>query len=270
MTDRLGFLRLLYRVPWLLLHFLLGLPLTALCQGAAGRAIRLGDRRGGPVDGPVGNKTLNEVTLTWWARTTCRIFGLERRVLGALGPGPLLVAANHVSWIDIQLLHSLGAMGFVAKAEINAWPLVGRMARIGETVFHERGSHDSASDVVAAMTERLQAGGRVAIFPEGGILPGEGIKRFHARMFGPAVDTGAPVQPVLLRYSRGGEPYHDITFRPDEQFPGNFLRLLAQRSCVAEVRLLPLIESAGRQRRQLTAETESAVRAAYATVLPGA
>jgi 1-acyl-sn-glycerol-3-phosphate acyltransferase len=144
------------------------------------------------------------------------------------------------------------------------------MARVGETVFHQRGSHDSASGVVTAMTERLRAGGRVAIFPEGGILPGEGIKHFHARMFGAAIAGGAPVQPVMLRYSRRGALHHDITFRPREHFLGNFLRLLAQPRCIAEIHLLPLIEPAPMQRRQLAAEAESAVRSAFESELPDA
>ena len=258
MTDRLGFLRLLYRVPMVLLHTVLGLPLTVLCQGAAGRAVKLRGR------------TLNERTLTWWAGTACRIFGLERRVLGALESGPLLVAANHISWLDIQLLHSLGPMGFVAKAEIDAWPLVGWMARVGETVFHERGSHDSASGALAAMTERLQVGGRVAIFPEGGILPGAGVKRFHARMFGAAISTGARVQPVMLRYSRGGALYGDITFRAGEHFLRNFFRLLTQRRCIAEVHVLSPVDATGLQRRDLATAAETAVRAAFEAELPRA
>lgn len=265
-TDGFGLLRLLYRVPWLLLHIVLSLPLTVLSQGAAGRAIRFGGRFGGRL----GGRTLNEIMLNCWAGGLCRIFGLERRVSGELGPGPLLVAANHISWIDTQLLHSLGGMSFVAKAEINAWPVVGWMARVGETVFHQRGSPESASGVLAAMTGRLQAGGRIAIFPEGGILPGEGVKHFHARMFGAAISAGAPVQPVMLRYSRNGELHGDITFRPRERFLGNFLRLLAQEKCIAEIHILPSIDSAALQRRQLAAEAEAAVRSAFESVLPGA
>lgn len=256
MADRLGLLRLCYRIPWLLLHIVLGTPFTVLCQYVPGRASRVGGRR------------FSEVVLTWWAGTICRIFGIERRVRGELEAGPLLVAANHISWIDIQLLHSLGAMGFVAKAEISRWPLVGWMARVGGTVFHQRGSHDSASGVQAAMSERLRSRGRVAVFPEGGILPGAGVKRFHARLFGPAIETGAPVQPVMLRYSRAGEVYHDVTFRPDEHFPGNFFRLLAQQRCVAEVRILPALSADGQQRRPLAAAAETAVRTAYESEVP--
>jgi 1-acyl-sn-glycerol-3-phosphate acyltransferase len=252
MKDRLRYLRLLYRLPWLLLHTLLGTPVTVLSQSAPGQAIR------------IGGQSLSEVTLTWWGSTSCRIFGLRRRVYGRLLEGPQLVAANHISWIDIPLLHSLAAMGFVAKAEISQWPLIGSMARVGGTVFHQRGNHDSASGVASAMAKRLDEGGRVAIFPEGGILPGEGVKRFHARMFGPAIETATPVQPVMLRYTRGGHPYHDITFRPGEHFLGNFFRLLTQAPCLAEIHVLPPVSTSGRQRREVAAEAELAVRSAYA------
>ena len=252
MSDPLRYLRLLYRLPWLLLHTLLGTPLTVLCQAAPGRAIRFGGR------------ALSEIMLKWWAGTACRIFGVRRQVRGRLAPGAQLVAANHISWIDIQLLHSIAAMGFVAKAEIARWPVVGGMARAGGTVFHQRGSHDSASGVAAAMSDRLAEGGRVAIFPEGGILPGEGVKRFHARMFGPAIEAAAPVQPVMLRYLRDGQAYHDITFRAGEHFVANFLRLLTQAPCLGEVCILPQVPTAGRQRREVAAEAEAAVRTAYA------
>ena len=252
MTNRFRYLRLLYRFPGLLLHAVLGTPLTVLCQTATGRAIRIGGR------------SLSEIMLNWWGRTTCRLFGIRRQIHGRLTAEAQLIAANHISWIDIPLLHSIASMGFVAKAEIEQWPVIGLMARAGGSVFHQRGSHDSASGVAAAMAARLSEGGRVAIFPEGGILPGEGIKRFHARLFGPAIETAVPVQPVMLRYLRDGDDYHDITFRPGENFVGNFFRVLAQAPCLAEVRLLPPIDSAGRLRRDLAAETEAAVRDAYA------
>ena len=251
-----GALRLIYRVPLLVLHTVIGIPFTVFFQFAPGRAFRVGGRR------------FDEVTLTWWSAITCSIFGLRRQVRGELADGPVLVTANHISWVDIPLLHSVGSMGFVAKAEIGRWPLIGGMARAGQTVFHERGSHDSSSGVQAAMGERLAAAGRVAIFPEGGILEGEGVKRFHARLLGPAIETATPVQPVMLRYSRQGRPYEDITFLPGEHFLGNFFRLLTQERCVAEVWLLPPLASKGQQRRALATQAEAAVRSAYESELP--
>ncbi|MBT8049449.1 MAG: 1-acyl-sn-glycerol-3-phosphate acyltransferase [Xanthomonadales bacterium] len=193
----------------------------------------------------------------------CRIFGIRRRLSGEFKPGAQLVVANHISWIDIAVLHSFTALGFVAKAEIDGWPLLGLLARAGGSVFHQRGSHDSASGVAAVMTERLQENRKVAIFPEGGILPGEGIKYFHARLFAAPIQAGTPVQPAMIRYVRDGSRYDDITFFPGEHFLANFTRLLMQRACVADVHILPLIDVEGKQRRHLAGEAEKTVRAAY-------
>jgi 1-acyl-sn-glycerol-3-phosphate acyltransferase len=251
MADRLGGLRLIYRIPWLVLHIVIGTPLTVICQGRVGRAIRFGQR------------SLSDIAIRWWASTSCRIFGVRRRIFGNIPPGAQLVVANHIAWIDIQLLHSLSAMGFVGKYEISTWPIVGWLAKVGGTVFHQRGSHDSASGVASAMVQRLEEGGKVAIFPEGGILPGDRVKMFHARLFGAAIETNVPVQPVALRYLRDGATYHDITFLPGEKTLDNFFRLLKQRPCIGEIHVLPVIESQGKKRRELAGEAEAAVRAAY-------
>ena len=83
------------------------------------------------------------------------LFGIKVHVRGEPAEGAVLLAANHISWLDIPVLHSACAMGFVAKAEISGWPLFGYIARSGSTIFHQRGSHDSAADVSFLMAERL-------------------------------------------------------------------------------------------------------------------
>ena len=251
MKPSFGSWRLLYRLPALLLHLAISLPVTLLCFTPPGRAIR------------VGHNGLHEVMQRWWSGSLCRIFGVKRTVEGSFSPGPCLIAANHISWLDIQVLHSISPMGFVAKAEIERWPLAGWVARFGDTVYHRRGSHDSSSNVLEAMRERLDEGKKIAIFAEGGILPGAGVKRFHARLFGAAIDSGAPVQPVMLRYRSQGRPYPEITFLEKEHFMANFFRLLRQPPCTAEVAVLPLIRSGGKQRRVLAQEAQTSVEGAF-------
>lgn len=252
-----GLFRLVYRIPLLLLHLLISTPVTVLCQGSACRSVRLA------------GQPLAEILSCWWSRANCRIFGIQRRLSGEFTPGAQLVAANHISWIDIAVLHGFAAMGFVAKAEIDTWPLLGLLARSGGTVFHQRGNHDSANGVATLMTERLRENRKVAIFPEGGILPGDGVKYFHARLFAAAIEAQTQVQPVMLRYLRDGARYDDITFLPGEHFVGNFFRLLMQKRCIADVHVLPVIEPAGKQRRQLAGEAQEAVRAAYESEIRG-
>lgn len=251
MTSLSGYLRLFYRVPWMLLHIIIGTPLVVVCQYRWAQRISVGER------------TLKAVMSIWWSRMVCRIFGLDVRSSGTFRPGAQLVVANHISWLDIPLMHSLAEMGFVSKAEIADWPVIGFLAKVGGTVFHRRGNHDSASGVRAAMNEQLQDGGRVAIFAEGGILPGAGVNRFHGRLFAAAIESGAPIQPLMLRYLRDGQHLHDMTFLPGEHFVANFFRLLRQKRCVAEVAVLAAIESGGKQRKQLAAEAEAVVRGAF-------
>ena len=247
----MGYVRLLYRFPLIFLHIVLGTPATVLCQFRLGKSLH------------VGRRSLSEIMVNWWARTTCWIFGLDVRASGNFLPGAQLVVANHISWIDIPLLHSQSALGFVSKAEIADWPVVGFLARVGGTLFHQRGSHDSASGVANVMQERLGQGGKVAIFPEGGILPGAGVKRFHGRLFAAAIESQSPVQPVMLRYLRDGAHVNDVTFLPGEHFVANFFRLLRQAKCTAEIVVLPPVETSGKQRRQVANEAEQAVRGAF-------
>lgn len=247
----MDYLRLVYRIPLFMLLLFVGTPVVVLCQYRPLKNLAFGNRR------------LNGIMAAWWGRTICRIFGLRLRVRGAVPQGAHLVVANHISWIDIPVLQSVAPVGFVSKAEIRKWPVIGFLAKSGGTVFHERGNHSSASGVAGAMEERLREGGNVAIFPEGGILPGPGVKRFHGRLFAAAIHTGVPVQPVMLRYLLDGKHDHDMTFLPRENFVTNFFRLLRQSPRVADVAMMPPITSGGRQRRSLASEAEQSVRHAY-------
>ncbi len=243
-------LRLLYRLPLLLLHLLV-LPPVLLASVPPLPQLRLGGRG------------LNEILESWWTATVCRIFGLRIAISGQVENTASLVVANHISWLDVPLLYSVTRMGFVSKAEVDNWPLAGFIARFGNSLFHDRGSHDSARKVLADMTERLQQGRRVTIFPEGGILPGHRIKPFHARMFAAAVDSATQVQPMMLRYVKDGRHYSAIRFKPGESFLANFFRLLGQPVRLAEVAILEPIAAKDRLRKELANAAHDAIAEAY-------
>ena len=87
-----------------------------------------------------GSQKADEVSIRL-GRRLAWLFGIKVHVSGKPAEGAVLIAANHISWLDIPVLHSACAMGFVAKAEIERWPLFGYIARSGSTIFHRRGSH---------------------------------------------------------------------------------------------------------------------------------
>jgi 1-acyl-sn-glycerol-3-phosphate acyltransferase len=184
-------------------------------------------------------------------------------VSGTPADAPVLVAANHISWLDILALDSVCAMSFVGKAEIDQWPVFSYAARTGNTIFHQRGCHSSASDVTTVMTQRLKLGQRVAIFPEGGILAGHSIRTFHARMFRAAVDAECPVQPVMVRYVNKKVGNGDISFRVGENMMMNMVRVLAHPRSEVEVHFLPVIDATGQPRRTLADAARTAVVSRY-------
>lgn len=115
--------------------------------------------------------------------------------------GPVLLVANHISWLDIVVMHAARHCRFVSKAEIHHWPVVGGLADAAGTLYIERESRRDAMRVVHRMAERLQAGDVLAVFPEGTTGDGSTVLPFHANLIQAAIAAHAPVQPVALHFA---------------------------------------------------------------------
>lgn len=220
-------LRYLYRFPFLIAHVMVALPLLLLLLMNP-----LGAKRS------VRGERLDHWAIRKWSAGLLHIFGFHLRRYGTPLPGATLFVANHVSWIDITLLHSQRFVGFVAKSEISHWPLIGWLAYRGGTIFHHRGDNQSLHGVMHQMLQRLESGVSVGVFPEGRTTSGDKIGVFHARIFQPAVLAGVPAQPVALKYGAKGHAQTKIAFAERESFLQNFLRLLGEPSRLAEVHFL--------------------------------
>lgn len=237
-------LRTLVRLPLLLWHVLVHLPVVLLLLTRPTRHWRW---RGEPVQHRV---------IRAWQAGLMRVFGFRLRRAGMPLAGPTLFVANHVGWVDISMLHSQRMMGFVAKDEISRWPLVGWLAARGQTIFHRRGSTESLGGVMEEMIRRLRRGQSVGVFPEGGTRGGGEVGPFHARIFTAAVEAGVPVQPVALVYGERGAAQQVVAFGRRESFFANFVRLLGEPARTATVHFLePILpgEADGRRRMADTA-----------------
>lgn len=235
-------IRYCYRIPWLLSHALAGVVIGVLVLNPVGRRLWPGSR---PPE---------EIFVPWWARVFLRIFGISVATRGSPVPRAALFAANHLSWVDIVVLHSQRQMAFVAKREIRFWPLVGYLASRAGTIYHRRGSPESLARVSRAMTRELESGGSVALFPEGRSGDGKRVLPFHARLFQCALDTDAQVQPVALRFLEWDGTINTSTpFREGEPFMTNLLRLMGRSHTTAELSYCPVVKSNGLTRRALAA-----------------
>ncbi|MBB1244971.1 1-acyl-sn-glycerol-3-phosphate acyltransferase [Streptomyces durbertensis] len=175
-----------------------------------------------------------------WARVLLRAFGVRLRTRGHWTPGPALVVANHVSWLDVVLLAAVRPGRMLAKAEVARYPVLGPLARYGGTLFIERDRLRRLPGTVVEITAALRAGGTVVAFPEGSTWCGRRHGRFRHAVFQAAVDAGAVVQPVAIRYLRaGGEPAPVAAFVGEDSLADSLRRVLAARGLTAEVTALP-------------------------------
>lgn len=135
-----------------------------------------------------------------WSRRLLVVFGFTLKVEGHLPAQTGLIAANHVSWIDIFAVNALTPVAFVSKDDVIHWPIIGTLARHNETIFLQRGSRGHAHTIGRTMAERLESGNWLAVFPEGTTTDGTHLHPFHAALLQPAIDANVPVTPVALRY----------------------------------------------------------------------
>ncbi|HST28690.1 MAG TPA: lysophospholipid acyltransferase family protein [Rudaea sp.] len=240
-------LRYLWRTPWIVVHIVVAIPLTLVAFSPIGRRARVRGER------------LDQWLQRWWSGGIVRRCGFRIVRVGEPRPGPVLFVANHVSWLDIELMHSQRVMSFVAKAEIARWPLVGWLATRAGTIFHRRGSGHSLSAVMEQAVERLRQDMAVGVFPEGGTGPGDRLRTFHARIFQVAADAQVPIQPVAISYGRNGKMDLRVPFAPNESFFANAVRLIGDAGVEAQVRFLDPIELSDEGRRQIAESARAAI-----------
>ncbi len=223
----------------------------------------------------VGDARREWLIATWsrWLMGACGTEVRERCAPGAQaltamrgrhGPGQgRLLLSNHVSWLDIFAIDALAPASFAAKAEIASWPLAGTLVARAGTVFVERGRRHAVHGVIQRMGEKLAAGLRAAVFPEGTTSDGQRLLPFHGNLVQSALNVGVPIVPVGLRYvDPDGEPSHAAAFVGDTTFLASVWRITAHPKLIVEVHVMPAIEPApGLTRQHVAREARAAIAA---------
>jgi 1-acyl-sn-glycerol-3-phosphate acyltransferase len=189
--------------------------------------------------------------VAWWGAGMLRALGIRLEVEGTLAAAPVLLLANHVSWLDILAIDALRGVRFVSKADVRHWPLIGYLVASGGTLFIERERKRDALRVVHHVAEALRDGATVAVFPEGTTGSGRTVLPLHANLLQAAIATGMPVQPVALRYADAGAAFSPAADWTEVNLVQSVWRAARARGLVAHVRALPPIPTAGVERRVL-------------------
>ena len=71
-----------------------------------------------------------------WSRGMLRIMGVALEVRGSAPTGgPMLLLANHISWLDILVMNAACPVRFVSKADVKHWPVLGALITGAGTIL---------------------------------------------------------------------------------------------------------------------------------------
>ena len=115
------------------------------------------------------------------------LLGLSISVKGAPASGrPLMIVANHTSWLDIIVISSFLPVVFVAKHEVASWPFFGWLAQLQRSIFIVRSQRLQIQQTIDRIADALIAGDVVGIFPEGTSTDGTFVSPFRSALIGSA------------------------------------------------------------------------------------
>jgi fatty-acyl-CoA synthase len=118
--------------------------------------------------------------------------------------GPILLASNHASYVDVPALMALVPRDFlfVSKVEALRYPVVGTYLRTCGHLTVERFDAPKSVKDAGRVASAVEAGRSVLVFPEGTFTREEGLRPLRMGVFKTAVETGVPVVPVALQGTR--------------------------------------------------------------------
>lgn len=219
----------------------------------------------------------------WYHRQVCRLIGVRLEIEGeVVRDRPVLLVANHTSWLDIPVLSALAPVSFVAKREVGGWPFVSSLARLQRTVFVDRERRTSVGETASEILARLADGDAIVLFAEGTSTDGNRVLAFKTALFAAVkptdAGTGAPadavVQTVSLVYTRlhgvplGRADRPLVGWYGDMEMQGHAWQLLKAGPLDVRIRVgqpIPLDHFG--DRKQLARLSEEAVREGVVGIL---
>ena len=147
---------------------------------------------------------------TFYHGIVCWILGVRITTVGRrTDERPLLIVANHTSWLDISVITAVAPVVFVAKREVATWPIFGLLAKLQRSVFVDRTRRHKTRDVNSEIARRLADGDPVLLFGEGTSSDGNRVLAFRTALIGSARDAIAEaehvkrvwIQPLSVAYT---------------------------------------------------------------------
>lgn len=175
------------------------------------------------------HRLLRDAAFRFWARWSCRIFGVRLEVSGKPPTGAFFLVSNHVSYLDIMVLGSEAGGAFIGKADLKGWPVLGWMFEAADSIFIDRSRKMDLLRVMQRVDEMRRDGYGIVLFPEGTSGRGDCLLRFKPPLLQYPAERDLPVHYATLSYrSPKGYPtaQEAICWWGDAPFAPHFWRLL--------------------------------------------
>ncbi len=147
--------------------------------------------------------------IQWIFRVILRIAGTSITVIGEENvpkDQPVLYIANHRSYFDILATYTRtpGLTGYVAKKEMERYPLLSNWMRRLYCLFLDRSDLKQGAKTIVTAIKQVKSGISICIFPEGTRNKGEDeleLLPFHEGSFKIATKSGCPIIPIAINNS---------------------------------------------------------------------
>ena len=172
----------------------------------------------------------------WWSGKLLSILNVRAEVEGedAAIAGSIMIAANHVSWLDIFVISSVRPTRFIARGEIRQWPVVGWIADRAGTLFIQRDQWRDIARIGDRVRTVLDDGDCVGLIPEGITTEGDRLLKFHSALFEPPWQRPMSIRGDSLKRRRAALPRGVLLRR--RTFMQSLALIIRQRAVIARVR----------------------------------
>ena len=149
--------------------------------------------------------------MRFFMRILLYVAGVRIRVHGNLSTHrPLLVISNHISIFEIATFPVAFGGSFIAKKEMESWPLVGWVSRKFGVVFVDRRPSHAMDALQQVQKTVATVKYPVFLFPEGTTTNGAYVKPFKSTLFNFVENSNVVVQPMVMNYRlRNGDIISD-------------------------------------------------------------
>ncbi|HVY56033.1 MAG TPA: lysophospholipid acyltransferase family protein [Thermodesulfobacteriota bacterium] len=204
-----------------------------------------------------------------------KMLGIRARLRGR-GNGirsekSVLILSNHLSYVDIFVISSFFPVSFIASVdEVKSDLLLGKATELSGGFFVERRSRSGLRSEIEAISEILDLGINVALFPEGTTSSGDRVLPFKTPLLSIAEKAGVEILPLCIKYTGiDGEALTEknrdlIYYYGDMKFFDHFFKLLSVKSVDAELMLLDRIDPrTASSRKEMARSVYDMINSAY-------